>query len=105
MHFCYHLDGVTVSVNHFYRVRYVDLKYDYGFVVSITSMVSMLYLCNVWLIVYFIGLFILSPSLFVPIAGSSCRSSAIPGMQMKQGMSLMAERLMGAASLLSLQKG
>ena len=32
-------------------------------------------------------------------------SLAIPGMQMMQGMSLMAKRLMGAASLLSLQEG
>ena len=67
MHFSYHLDGLTVSVNHFHRVRYVDLKYDYGFVVSIISYTwfpcSNPGICP--LIVYFIRLFILSaPLLF-----------------------------------------
>ncbi|XBJ08247.1 hypothetical protein VPH35_013599 [Triticum aestivum] len=32
MHSSYHLDGVPVFVNHFYRIRCVELKYDYGFV-------------------------------------------------------------------------
>ncbi|XP_044966135.1 serine/arginine-rich splicing factor RS2Z33-like isoform X2 [Hordeum vulgare subsp. vulgare] len=32
MHFSYHLDGVPVFVNHFYRIRCVELKHDYGFV-------------------------------------------------------------------------
>jgi len=38
-------------------------------------------------------------------AGSYCRSSVILGMQMMQGMTLMAEDLMGVTSLLNLLEG
>jgi hypothetical protein len=85
------LDGVTVSGNHFRRVRYVDMKHEFAFVVSkIPALFPWAYK---WVI-----LFTNEAALSFPLfAESHCRSLAIPMMLMKQGTTLTVVTLMGAA--------